>query len=97
MCNKLNICSGFANFSHLTIPMAGRSCSHYLNAFSLCLHVRYFLVHDTVRIDQRMCLVVSNLRMGSLMGMILAETLNGLAAIQRKEANMILAETLVFE
>ena len=95
MFNKLNICSVFAYFSRLTIPMAGRPCSHYLNAFNLCLHVRYFLVHETVRIDQRMCLVVSNVRIGSLVGMILTKTLNGLVAVHRKEANIFAGSPLL--
>ena len=41
---------------------------------------------ETYRIDQRMCLVVNNLDKGSLLGMILVETLNGLDVVHREEA-----------
>lgn len=75
----------------MTILVVGRSCSYYLNAFYLCLLARYFLVHEIVRIDQRMCLVVSDLWVGSLVGMILAETLNGLDTGHRMEANLWVA------
>ena len=39
---KLNVCSIFAYFSRLTIPVIGRPCSYYLNAFCLCILARYF-------------------------------------------------------
>ena len=48
--NKLNICMVFAYLSRLAVPVAGRggrACSHYPNAFYLCLLARYFLVHET--------------------------------------------------
>ena len=66
--------------------MTSREQSHYLNAFYLWLLARYFLVDETYRIDQRMCLVVNNLDKGSLVGMILVETLNGLDVVHREEA-----------
>ena len=96
MFDKLNISSIFAYFSWLIVPVIGRPRSHYLNAFSLCILVRYFLVQKTARIDQRMCLVVSNLRGGNPAGMILAETLNGLNAFHRKEANFFTGSPLLF-
>lgn len=97
MFDKLNIHSIFAYFSRLTIPMVGRSRSYYLNAFCLCILVRHFLVHETVRIDRRMCLVVSDLRVGSPMDMILAETCNGLDAIHKKEANFFAGSPLLLQ
>ena len=86
MLNKLNICIVFAYFSQLAIPMAGRAHSHYLKAFCLCLLARYFLVHETYQVDQRVCLVVNNLNKGSPVGMNLAETLTGLDTVYREEA-----------
>ena len=53
MLNKLNTRLVLAYFSQLAILVAGRACSHYLNAFCLCLLARYFLVHETYRVDQR--------------------------------------------
>ena len=85
--NKLNIHSIFAYFSQLTIPVAGRTYSYYLNAFCLCLLARYFLVHETICIDRRVCWVVSDLSRGNTVGMTLAKTLNGLDVVHWKEAN----------
>ena len=51
MLDKLNIRSIFEYFSWLTVLVVGRSRSYYHNAFYLCILVRYFLVHETVRID----------------------------------------------
>ena len=45
--DHLNICTVLAYFSRLVVPMTGRRRFHYLNAFYLCLLVRYFLVHET--------------------------------------------------
>ena len=53
MLNKLNSCLVLAYFSQLAVPVAGRARSHYLNALCLCLLARYFLVHETYRLDQR--------------------------------------------
>ena len=44
MFDKLNIHSIFSYFSRLTVPITGRPCSHYLNAFCLCILAKYFLV-----------------------------------------------------
>ena len=86
--NKLNICLVFAYFSWLIVPVASRTHSYYLNAFYLCLLMRYFLMHETIRIDRRMCWVVSDLRRGNPIGVVLAETLNRLDVVHRKEANI---------
>ena len=67
--------------------MTNRPRSRYLNAFCLCILTRYFLVHKTYCVDHKMCSVVADLRSGNLVGMILAETLNGLNEFHRKEAN----------
>ena len=75
--------------------MAGVHRSHYLNSFCLCLLARYFLVHETPRVNQQMILVVNNLEKGSLVGIILAETLNVLDAIRRGEANFFAGSTLL--
>ena len=86
-----------AYFSQLVVSMTGRRRFHYLNAFYLCLLVRYFLVHETQRVNQRMCLVVNNLDKGRPVGMILAETLNGLDAIHREEANFFAGSPLLLQ
>ena len=84
---KLNIHLIFAYFSRQTVPMTDRPRSYYLNAFCLCVLARYFLVHGTNCIEHKMCMVVSNLWSGNLAGMILEETLNGLEAFHKREAN----------
>ena len=91
----LNIHSVFAYFSRLTVLVAGRTHSYYLNAFYLRLLMRYFLMHEAVCIDQRMCWVVSDLRRGNPMGMVLAETLNSLDVVHRKEANFFAGSFLL--
>ena len=83
--NKLNIQMVFTYFSQQNVPLAGAQCSHYLNALCLCLHARYFLVHKMLCVDQRMLSMVLNLERESPVGMILANTLNGLDAIRRRK------------
>ena len=95
MFDKLNIHSIFAYFSLLTVPETNRPRSYYLNAFYLCILARYFLVQETGHLDQRMCLVVSDLRSGNPVGIILAKTLNGLDAFHRKEANLFMGSPLL--
>ena len=56
---------------------------------------KILLVHGTDYVDHRMYLVVSDLRSGNLVGMILAETLNGLDAFHRKEANFFAGSPLL--
>lgn len=55
------------------------------------------MVHEIVRIDRRMCLVVSDLKVGSPVGMILAKTLNGLDTVHRKEANFFAGSPFLFQ
>ena len=93
MLDHLNIHTVFAYFSRLVVPMTSRKRSHYLNTFYLCLLARYFLVHETYRVDPRMCLVVNNLDKG---GMILVETLNSLDTIYREEVTFFTGSPLLF-
>ena len=95
--DKLNIHSIFAYFSLLTVPEIDRPRSYYLNAFYLCILARYFLVQETGCLDQRMRLVVSDLRSGNPAGIILAETFNGLDAFHRKEANLFTRSPLLLQ
>ena len=74
---KVNVCLIFAYFSLLVVPTTEILRFRFLNAFHLCMLARYFLVHETYCVNHRMCLVVTNLRNRNLVGMILAETLNG--------------------
>ena len=92
---KLNVWLIFAYFSQLAIPMTEILHSQFLNAFFLCMLARYFLVHETYCVDHKMCLVVANLRNRNLAGMILTETLVGLDAFHRKEANFFAGSLLL--
>ena len=95
MFNKLNIRKVFMYFSQRNVLMARAQRSHYLNAFCLCLFLRYFLVHDTPCVDQRMLWVIINLERGSIVGMILAETLNGLDIVHRGEVTFFVGSPLL--
>ena len=95
MLNKLNIYMVFTYFSQQNVPLIGIQHSHYLNAFCLCLFLRYFLVHDTPCVDQRMLWVIINLERGSIVGMILAETLNGLDIVHRGEVTFFVGSPLL--
>ena len=75
--------------------MVGVHRSHYLNSFCLCLLARYFLVHETPRVDQQMILVVNNIEKGSPVGIILTETIKGLDAIRRGEATFFVGSPLL--
>ena len=94
---KLNVRLIFAYFFRLTIPMTDILHSRFLNAFCLCILARYFLVHETYCVDYRVCLVVANLRNRNLVGMILAETLNGLDAFHWKESNFFVGRPLLLQ
>ena len=87
----------FSYFSQWNVPLARLQHFHYLNAFCLCLLVRYFLVHETPRLDQMMLLVVKNLEKGSFVGIIMAETLNGLDVVQRREATFFIGIPLLLQ
>ena len=97
MLNKLNILMVFMYFSQRNVPLVGVQHSHCLNALCLYFLARYFLIHKTPRVDQRMLLVVNNLERGSLVGMILAETLNGLDSVYRGEATFFVGSPLFLQ
>ena len=94
--DKLNIRAIFAHFTRLTVLVTSRPCSYYLNAFCLCILARYFLVQETGHLDQRMYLVVSDLKSGNHGCMVIVETINGLDAFHRKEANFFMGSPLLF-
>ena len=54
-------------------------------------------MHKTPRVDQRMLSVVINLERGSPVGMVLAETFNGLDAFYRWEATFFAGSPLLFQ
>ena len=54
-------------------------------------------MHETLHVDQRMLSMVINLEKGSLISMILAETLNGLDAIHRRETTFFVGSLLLFQ
>ena len=84
---KLNLSLVLAHFSNLAIPVDERPCSCFLHAFCLCAFARYFLVQMSYCIDLQMCIVVYKLKKSNLVGLILAETLNGLDVFLKKEAS----------
>ena len=51
--NKLNVHMVFKYFSQQDVPLAGVKSFQYLNAFCLCILMRYFLVHETPCVDPR--------------------------------------------
>ena len=52
-------------------------------------------MHETPCIDQRMLLLVNNLKKGGSVGMILAETLNGPDAFHREEVTFFVGSPLL--
>ena len=84
----------FKYFSQQDVPLAGMKSSQYLNAFCLCILVRYYLVHEIPCVDPRILQAVKNLGRGSSIIIILAETLNGLDIVHRWEATFF--GTLIF-
>ena len=87
----------FKYFSQRNVPLAGVECCYYLNAYYLCILARYFLVHETPRVDPIILLVVNNLGSGSLIVLILAETLNGLDAVHKEEATFFVGSPLLLQ
>ena len=82
---KLNLRLVFDYFSSSGLHEGERPQSYYLHAFCLCSLARYFLVQQSHNVDFWMCMVAYELKIGNLVGLILAKTLNGLDAFQRKE------------
>ena len=94
---KLNLRVAFDYFSDSGLPKGERPRSYYLRAFFLCALVRYFLVQKSYYVDLRMCMVAYELKKGNQVGLILAETLNGLDAFQRKEASFFVGSPLLLQ
>ena len=84
--NKLNAFMIFKYFSKMDVTLTRAKHSQHPNAFCLCTLARFFLVHETPRVDFGILHVVKNLRSKSPIAIILAKTLNGLDAVCRKEA-----------
>ena len=62
---KLNVSMVFKYFSKKNVPLTRTECSHHPNAFYLCIHERFFLVHETSRVDLGILHVEKNLGSGS--------------------------------
>ena len=54
-------------------------------------------MHETPRVDPIILLVVNNLGSGSLIVLILAETLNGLDAVHKEEATFFVGSPLLLQ
>ena len=63
---KLNISMVFKYFSKKKVPFTGTEHSHHFNAFCLCILARFFLVHETPRIEPGVLHVLKNLGSGSV-------------------------------
>lgn len=87
----------FKYFSQQNVPLVGVECSYYLNAYYLCIVARYFLVNETPRVDLIILLMVNNLGNGSLIMLILAETLNGLDAVHKEEATFFVGSPILLQ
>ena len=59
--NKLNVSMVFKYFFKKDVPLAGMKCSHHLNTFCLCILTRFFLVHESPRVDPGILHAVENL------------------------------------
>ena len=77
---KLNLRLVFDYFSGSGLLEGERPQSYYLHAFCLCAFARYFLIQKSYCVDLQMCMVAYELKKGNSVGLILAETLNGLDA-----------------
>ena len=95
--DKLNVQMFFKYFSQRNVHLVRVEHSYYLNADCLCILARYLLVHETPRVDPRILLVVKNLGRGSLIMLILAETLNGLDVVHREEATFFAGSPLLLK
>ena len=93
----LNLRLVFNYFSDLGLPKGERPQSYYLRAFCLSALARYFLVQQSHFVDLRMCMVAYELKRGNPVGLILAETLNGLDAFERKKANFFVGSPLLLQ
>lgn len=94
---KLNIAMVFKYFTKKVVPLVGAKRYHHLSNFFLCILASFFLVHDTLLVDPRILHVVQNLGNGSLVPIILVETLKGLDMIHKKEATFFVGNPLLFQ
>ena len=94
---KLNLRLVFKYFSDSALPMGERPRSYFLRVFCLCALTRYFLVQRSYCVDLWKCMVAYKLKRGDLVGLILAETLNGLDAFHRKEASFFVGSPLLLQ
>ena len=92
---KLNLRLVFDYFFGSSLLEGERPRSYYLRAFCLYALARYFLVQQSYCVDLQMCMVAYELKRGNLVGLILAETFNGLDAFQRKEVSSLLGIPLL--
>ena len=72
--NKLNFSMVFNYFFKKDVPLARMKRSHHLNTFCVCILIRFFLVHETPRVDPGILHMIKNLGNGSPIAIILAET-----------------------
>ena len=94
---KLNLKLVFEYFFSSTLLEGKGPCSYSLRAFCLCALARYFLVQNLYCVDLWMCMIAYELKRGNSVGLILAETLNGLDAFHRKEANFFAGSPLLLQ
>ena len=92
---KLSLRLVFEYFSGSALLASERPRSYFLHAFCLCALASYFLVQKSYCVDLWMCMVAYELKRGNPMGLILAETLNGLDAFHRKEASFFAGSPLL--
>ena len=94
---KLNLRLVCDYFSGSGLPKGEWPRSDNLRAFCLCALARYFLVQQSHCVDLWMCMVAYELKRGNPVDLILAETLNGLDAFQRKEASFFMGSPLLLQ
>ena len=94
---KLNLKLVFEYFFSSTLLKGKGPRSYSLLAFCLCALARYFLVQNLYYVDLWMCMIAYELKRGNSVGLILAETLNGLDAFHRKEANFFAGSPLLLQ
>ena len=94
---KLNLRLVFDYFSSLGLPKGERPRLYNFCAFCLCALAWYFLVQHSYCVDLWMCMVAYELKRGNLVGLILAETFNGLDAFQRREASFFAGSPLLLQ
>lgn len=75
----------FKYFAKKNVPLIGTKCSYHLNVFCLCILTSFSLEDSTPQVEPSIPQMVKNLGSGSLVPIILAETLKGLD-VHRKEA-----------